>query len=78
MNAVQYNPYTEPTWQAAVKQFEFRIHPAEERVAAKLKHQLRNANLNTLQVSWITWEQTQYFNQKFLAYCIRFFLYLGK
>lgn len=48
---MQYNPYTEPTWQAAVNQFEVRIQPAEERVAAKLKHQLRNANLNTLQVS---------------------------
>ncbi|KAG8276877.1 Cytoplasmic dynein 2 heavy chain 1 [Homalodisca vitripennis] len=50
VNAVQYNPYTEPMWQAAVRQFELHIQPAEERVAAKLKHQLRNANLNTLQL----------------------------
>lgn len=54
VNSVQYNPYTEPVWQAAVRQFELNIQPAEERVAAKLKHQLRNANLNTLQVSNIS------------------------
>lgn len=48
---VQYNPYTEPIWQAALKQFELKVKPAEERVAAKLKQQLRTVNANTLQVS---------------------------
>ncbi|KAE8745286.1 hypothetical protein FOCC_FOCC007971 [Frankliniella occidentalis] len=44
------NPYTEPLWRAAVHQFQQSLHPTEERVASKLKIQLRSVNANTLQL----------------------------
>ncbi|XP_034239710.1 cytoplasmic dynein 2 heavy chain 1 [Thrips palmi] len=44
------NPYTEPLWRAAVNQFQQSLHPTEERVASKLKLQLRSVNANTLQL----------------------------
>jgi dynein heavy chain 2 len=50
LNPVQYNPYTEPLWRAAVKQFERSLIVTEERVAGKLKIQLQTANVNTSQV----------------------------
>ncbi|XP_038617598.1 cytoplasmic dynein 2 heavy chain 1 [Tachyglossus aculeatus] len=37
LNPVQYNPYTEPLWKAAVSQYEKIIAPAEEKIAGKLK-----------------------------------------
>ncbi|XP_032878557.1 cytoplasmic dynein 2 heavy chain 1 isoform X2 [Amblyraja radiata] len=37
LNPVQYNPYTEPLWRAAVAQFERLISPSEQKVASKLK-----------------------------------------
>ncbi|XP_068082912.1 cytoplasmic dynein 2 heavy chain 1 [Anabrus simplex] len=49
LNPIQYNPYTEPLWRTAIKQFESSIRPTEERVALKLKTQLR-MNTNTLQL----------------------------
>ena len=49
VNAVQYNPYTEPTWKSAIKQYESALAPAEHRIAGKLKNQLRNMNANTMQ-----------------------------
>ena len=49
LNPVQYNPYTEPQWRAAVNQFENALVPAENRIAGKLKSQLRNMNANALQ-----------------------------
>lgn len=45
------SPYTEPQWQQAVKQFEKSLSLMEQRVAIKLKTQLRHLNANTLQVS---------------------------
>ncbi|KAJ9584167.1 hypothetical protein L9F63_021464, partial [Diploptera punctata] len=50
LNPIQFNPYTEPLWRAAVKQFEHSLIPTEERVAGKLQSQLRNVNANTLQL----------------------------
>ncbi len=49
LNPVQYNPYTEPQWRGAVTSFEAALVPAENRIAGKLKAQLRNMNANTLQ-----------------------------
>ena len=49
LNPVQYNPYTEPQWRGAVASFETSLVPAENRIAGKLKAQLRNMNANTLQ-----------------------------
>uniref|UniRef100_A0A8C9IFY6 Dynein cytoplasmic 2 heavy chain 1 n=1 Tax=Piliocolobus tephrosceles TaxID=591936 RepID=A0A8C9IFY6_9PRIM len=37
LNPVQYNPYTEPLWKAAVSQYEKIIAPAEQKIAGKLK-----------------------------------------
>nr|CAD7453929.1 unnamed protein product [Timema tahoe] len=47
---VLYNPYTEKLWRAAVAQFEHSLVPMEERVAGKLRAQLKHINANTLQV----------------------------
>jgi len=49
LNPAQYNPYTEPRWRAAVTRFENGLAPAENRIAGKLKAQLRSMNANTLQ-----------------------------
>ena len=49
VNAIQYNPYTEPIWRSAIKQYENALSPAEHRIAGKLKNQLRNMNANTMQ-----------------------------
>uniref|UniRef100_A0A8C2M1K4 Cytoplasmic dynein 2 heavy chain 1 n=1 Tax=Cricetulus griseus TaxID=10029 RepID=A0A8C2M1K4_CRIGR len=38
VNPVQYNPYTEPLWKAAVSQYEKIIAPAEQKIAGKLKN----------------------------------------
>ncbi|KAG8523219.1 Cytoplasmic dynein 2 heavy chain 1, partial [Galemys pyrenaicus] len=38
LNPVQYNPYTEPLWKAAVSQYEKMIAPAEQKIAGKLKN----------------------------------------
>uniref|UniRef100_A0A670Y532 Dynein cytoplasmic 2 heavy chain 1 n=1 Tax=Pseudonaja textilis TaxID=8673 RepID=A0A670Y532_PSETE len=37
LNPVHYNPYTEPLWKAAVRQYERIIAPAEQKIAIKLK-----------------------------------------
>ena len=41
--------FSEPQWQAAVTSYENALVPAENRIAGKLKAQLRNMNANTLQ-----------------------------
>ncbi|KAF4008811.1 hypothetical protein G4228_000485 [Cervus hanglu yarkandensis] len=38
LNPVQYNPYTEPLWKAAVSQYEKIIAPVEQKIAGKLKN----------------------------------------
>lgn len=50
LKPVQYNPYTEPLWQAAVRQFENFLKPAEQRIAGKLRAQLRNMNSSAYQL----------------------------
>ncbi|XP_063840903.1 LOW QUALITY PROTEIN: cytoplasmic dynein 2 heavy chain 1-like [Scylla paramamosain] len=50
LKPVQYNPYTEPLWQAAVRQFENFLKPAEQRIAGKLRSQLRNMNSSAYQL----------------------------
>ena len=45
----QYNPYTEPLWRSAVNAFGNALMPAENRIAGKLKYQLRSITGNTLQ-----------------------------
>ncbi|XP_042887569.1 cytoplasmic dynein 2 heavy chain 1-like [Penaeus japonicus] len=50
LKPVQYNPYTEPLWQAAVRQFENSLKPAEQRIAGKLRGQLRNMNSSAYQL----------------------------
>lgn len=40
-NPLYYNPYTEPLWRAAVSQYEKGMIPAEQRIASKLRSQLR-------------------------------------
>lgn len=50
LKPVQYNPYTEPLWQAAVRQFENSLKPAEQRIAGKLRAQLRNMNSSAYQL----------------------------
>ncbi|XP_071483964.1 LOW QUALITY PROTEIN: cytoplasmic dynein 2 heavy chain 1-like [Diadema antillarum] len=50
LNALQYNPYTEPMWRAAVAQFERAINPAERRIAIKLRSQFRNVEGNPSQL----------------------------
>eukprot|EP00117_Sycon_ciliatum_P036543 scpid1236/ scgid27488/ Cytoplasmic dynein 2 heavy chain 1; Dynein heavy chain isotype 1B len=37
MNALQYNPYTKPKWEAAVAQYHRNMVPAEKRIAATLR-----------------------------------------
>uniref|UniRef100_A0A803SUA0 Dynein cytoplasmic 2 heavy chain 1 n=1 Tax=Anolis carolinensis TaxID=28377 RepID=A0A803SUA0_ANOCA len=37
LNPVHYNPYTEPLWKAAVRQYERIIAPAEQKIASKMK-----------------------------------------
>ncbi|XP_063970614.1 cytoplasmic dynein 2 heavy chain 1 [Lytechinus pictus] len=50
LNPLQYNPYTEPHWRAAVSQYERAINPAERRIAVKLRSQFRNVEGNPNQL----------------------------
>ncbi|XP_068211563.1 cytoplasmic dynein 2 heavy chain 1 [Palaemon carinicauda] len=50
LKPVQYNPYTEPLWQAAVRQFENSLTPAEQRIAGKLRGQLRSMSSSAYQL----------------------------
>ncbi|KAF0306076.1 Cytoplasmic dynein 2 heavy chain 1 [Amphibalanus amphitrite] len=50
LNPLQYNPYTEPLWKAAVQQFQNLLKPAEQKIAGKLRMQLRNMQGNALQL----------------------------
>jgi len=47
---VQYNPYTQPLWAAAVAQFDRAVAPAEQRIAGKLRAQIRGLEGNTQQL----------------------------
>ena len=50
LNPVQYNPYTDPMWQAAVRQFENSLKPAEQRITGKLRSQLRSMSSSAYQL----------------------------
>ena len=50
LNPVQYNPYTQPLWAAAVAQFDRAVAPAEQRIAGKLRAQIRGLEGNTQQL----------------------------
>ena len=49
-NPLQYNPYTEPLWRAAVDQYDRAMGPAEQRIAGKLRNQFRGLEQNSQQV----------------------------
>ena len=51
MNPIQYNPYTNPVWKAALQQYESFLKPAEQRIGQKLKGQLKAMQDNVLQAS---------------------------
>ncbi len=50
-NPLQYNPYTEPLWKAAVAQYNRSVAPVEKRIAGKLRNQFRGLEDNPQQVS---------------------------
>lgn len=50
LKPVHYNPYTEPLWQAAVRQFENSLKPAEQRISGKLRQQLSRMNSSAYQL----------------------------
>ena len=51
LNPLQYNPYTQPLWNAAVSQYDRAMAPAEQRIAGKLKHQFHSLEGNSQQVN---------------------------
>jgi len=50
LNPLQYNPYTQPLWMAAVSQYERIMAPAEQKTVAKLRSQFRQMEGNPQQV----------------------------
>ena len=50
LNPVQYNPYTQPLWKAALVQYDRVMVPAEQRIASKLRNQFRQVESNSQQV----------------------------
>ncbi|KAH3831149.1 hypothetical protein DPMN_104411, partial [Dreissena polymorpha] len=50
LNPLQYNPYTQPLWQAAVSQYERVMAPAEQKTVSKLRSQFRQMDGNPLQL----------------------------
>lgn len=50
LSPAQYNPYTQPLWLAAVAQFDRAISPAEQRIAGKLRAQIRGLDSNPHQL----------------------------
>ncbi|XP_067663541.1 cytoplasmic dynein 2 heavy chain 1-like isoform X1 [Haliotis asinina] len=50
LNPLQYNPYTQPLWAAAVAQHERAMAPAEQKLAGKLRTQFRALDGNPQQM----------------------------
>ncbi|KAK3801155.1 hypothetical protein RRG08_006872 [Elysia crispata] len=50
LNPLQYNPYTQPLWAAAVQQYERSMEPAQQRIAGKLRNQFRQLDQNPQQL----------------------------
>lgn len=41
LNPLQYNPYTSPLWNAAVSQYDKIMAPVEQKIAGKLRSQVK-------------------------------------
>lgn len=52
LNPVQYNPYTEPLWKAAMSQYEKIMAPAEQTIAGKLKNYISEIRDSPQQVKY--------------------------
>ncbi|XP_076446844.1 LOW QUALITY PROTEIN: cytoplasmic dynein 2 heavy chain 1-like [Babylonia areolata] len=50
LNPVQYNPYTQPLWAAAVSQYERAMEPAQQKIAGKLRTQFHTLDGNPQQL----------------------------
>lgn len=50
LNPLQYNPYTQPMWTAAMKRYEKSMAPAEGRIANMLRQQFRDIRASPHQV----------------------------
>lgn len=51
LNPLQYNPYTQPLWNAAVAQYDRVMAPVEQKIAGKLRQQLKGMEGYPQQVS---------------------------
>ncbi|KAK7096855.1 hypothetical protein V1264_003902 [Littorina saxatilis] len=50
LNPLQYNPYTQPLWAAAVAQYERAMEPAQQKIAGKLRSQFHSLDGNPQQL----------------------------
>lgn len=50
INPLHYNPYTQPLWRAAVTQYDRMMAPAEQKVAGKLRNEIRGLESNSKQL----------------------------
>ncbi|XP_076467409.1 LOW QUALITY PROTEIN: cytoplasmic dynein 2 heavy chain 1-like [Babylonia areolata] len=50
LNPLQYNPYTQPLWAAAVAQYERAMEPSQQKIAGKLKSQFHMLDGNPQQL----------------------------
>ncbi|KAK7489861.1 hypothetical protein BaRGS_00018883, partial [Batillaria attramentaria] len=50
LNPLQYNPYTQPLWAAAVAQYERAMEPAQQKIAGKLRSQFHLLDGNPQQL----------------------------
>ena len=41
LNPLQYNPYTQPLWNAAVSQYDKVMAPVEQKISGKLRQQVK-------------------------------------
>jgi len=51
VSPLQFNPYTQPLWNAAVAQHQKAMLPAEQKIASKLRQKFRQIGSNSQQVS---------------------------
>lgn len=51
LNPLQYNPYTQPLWAAAVAQYDRIMSPVEQKIAGKLRSQFKGLDGYPQQVS---------------------------
>lgn len=53
MDSLQFNPFTEPTWQSAVEQFNRSMNYVDQKTAQILKMHLRQAQSSPRQVTFV-------------------------